>query len=302
MMLKTLEIVSDPLSSNSVKSDDSVLQDMLNGSDFSVQDSVSLPEASTSLGLNSLSMQTFDINSSSDSNPSDLDSSGLDLLDSDLLELSDATSSDLLFDLGESNLGVTGTSSNYTLRSMYDPIDYGDPLTDSAYWRYQSGNASCAVVAQISVYESLTGGRISETSASNYAQSQGWFNPQTGTPLSYAGSILNVLGIATYGGYNKTLNYLASALAKGDKPIVGLDANEIWYPQRDRYGNPVEQRDAGHAVWVTGIDVKLNGGIDIILNDSGTPNGKSEVVSYANFNNAWQDLNYFVTIADNPFV
>ena len=109
------------------------------------------------------------------------------------------------------------------------------------------------------------------------------------------------MGISTIQEYNATLSDIAIALSQGDKPIVGLDANEIWTPKRDQYGNPVEQSDAGHAVWVTGIDQKANGSYNVILNDSGTPYGRSEVVSYVDFNNAWTDMGHFLTIADNPF-
>jgi hypothetical protein len=83
---------------------------------------------------------------------------------------------------------------------------------------------------------------------------------------------------------------------------VGLDANEIWDPIYDYFGNPLEQEDGGHAVWVTGIDYGWDGSISIILNDSGTPNGMASVIAYADFMNAWQDYGNFVSIADNPFV
>jgi hypothetical protein len=230
---------------------------------------------------------------------------------SNTLEIIDASTSDTLFNLGTSSLGTTGTASigasgtasKSTLATYksYDPIDYGNPFNDSYYWRYQTGSSSCAIVAQVSVYESLTGTWISETDASNYAQSQGWFNPQTGTPIPDTGNLLNALGVATYGGYNSTLNGLASALQRGDKPIVSLDANEIWFARRSRSGKPVELQDLGHAAWVTGIDVKPNGSIKIILNDSGVVTGKSEIVNYKDFYNAWKDYGFFSAIADNPF-
>jgi hypothetical protein len=230
-------------------------------------------------------------------------SGGLDEGSSNNLEVTDASTSDTLFDLDVSDLGATGTASSYTLATSYyyDPVDYGNPAREAPHWRQQAGGSSCAVVAQVGVYESLTGNQVSETDASNYAQSQGWFSPQTGTSIPYIGKLLNAWGIATYGGYNSTINELASALQKGDKPIVALDAYEIWYPTRDIYGNPVEYIDGGHAVWVTGIDVKPDGSINVILNDSGTLYGKSETVSFTDFYNAWQDTGYFASIADNPF-
>jgi hypothetical protein len=227
----------------------------------------------------------------------------LDEGSSNTLEVTDASTSDTLFDLDASSaLGAAGTASRDTLAaSYYDPVDYGNPSREAAYWRYQAGNASCTVVAQVSVYQSLTGNWVSETDACNYAQSQGWFSPQTGTPRPYTGKILKAWGITTNEWYNLRINNLAAALQKGDKPIVALDANEIWHPIYDRNGNPVEQTDVGHTAWVTGIDVKPNGSINVILNDSGVTNGKSETVSSADFYNAWKDTGYFASIADNPF-
>lgn len=189
-----------------------------------------------------------------------------------------------------------------SLGGLYDDaIEYGDPITDASYWRQQEGFASCAVVAQISIYESLTGERITESSASEYAYQQGWFDPVTGTPVPYTGNILGVLGIDTIQMNNTTLETLEHALSIGDKPIVALDGNEIWNPQYDLYNNPIEQVNAGHAVWVTGIDYQTDGSVDIILNDSGHPNGSASMVDYYDFMNAWQDYDYFATIADNPF-
>jgi hypothetical protein len=228
------------------------------------------------------------------------------------LEVQDAIDDTLLLDFDRPNLGSLEATQNFNLGSLGtfatqslgglydDPIEYGDPLSDAYYWRQQQGANSCAVVAQICVYQSLTGGYISEAAASNYAQQQGWFDPLTGTPPQYTGHILDALGIPTYETYNATLSTLEYALAMGDKPIVGLDGNEIWNPQYDWFGNPLEQANAGHAVWVTGIDYESDGSIGIIINDSGTPNGMASVVDAYDFMNAWQDYNYFVSIADNP--
>jgi hypothetical protein len=190
---------------------------------------------------------------------------------------------------------------NSSLGSLYEnTIEYGDPLGDADYWREQNGANSCAVVAQISVYESLTGEYISETNAADYAYEQGWFDPESGTFLENTGNILEDLGIETYSSENNTFADLEDALARGDKLIVGLDANEIWSPQYDRQGNSKEQADAYHAVWVTGIEEESNGSVNVILNDSGIPNGSSSVVEYDDFMNAWSDTDYFATIAEAP--
>jgi hypothetical protein len=194
------------------------------------------------------------------------------------------------------------TDTSYSLGELYsDPIEYGDPYTDANYWRQQEGAMSCAVVAQIAVYQSLTGEYISEYDASNYAYQQGWFDPNTGTQPEYVGHILEALNIDTYQTYDASLATLEYVLATGNKAIVGLDANEIWNPQYDSYGYSLEQENLGHAVWVTGINYGSDGSVDVILNDSGIANGSGSVVNYYDFANAWQDYNNFLTIADNPW-
>jgi hypothetical protein len=246
----------------------------------------------------------------------------IDVLEADSLPVADASSTENLFGL-ENAVSLTDTQPDFTpfsatdslgatvgqaqtlaniyLAKLYnDPIEWGRPLIDQQYWRLQSGSASCAIVAQISIYQSLTGRYIGEQAACNYAQARGWFNPRTGTSPLYVGKLLNAYNISTTQKYNATLNDLAVALSRGDKPIVGLDGNEIWRPQRDRYGNPVEQANAGHAVWVTGIDREANGSWNIILNDSGTPTGRASVIDYRDFLNAWKDYGSFLTVADNP--
>lgn len=220
----------------------------------------------------------------------------------DVLEVIDAPIDDVvLFDFDRPSIGNAATNATESSGTLSDdPIEYGDPLTDANYWRQQQGENSCAVVAQISVYESLTGEHISEDAACDYAQQQGWFDPSSGTPLDSTDKLLNALGIETYQQYDTSFNSLESALAAGDKLIAVLDANEIWNPQYDSYGNPVEQTDEGHAVWVTGIDYQPNGSIGIVMNDSGISSGMASVVDYYDFMNAWQDYNHLVSVADNP--
>jgi hypothetical protein len=202
------------------------------------------------------------------------------------------------------NSTVFNKNSN-SLGGLYEnTIEYGDPLTDADYGREQDGTYSCAVVAQISIYESLTGEFITEADAVEYADAQGWFDPASGTFLEDTGNLLEVQGIDTYSSYNNSFADLEDALAIGDKPIVALDGNEIWYPKNDRRGNSLEQEDAGHAVWVTGINYESDGSIDVILNDSGIADeeGIASVVDYYDFMNAWSDYDSFATIAENPFV
>jgi hypothetical protein len=197
---------------------------------------------------------------------------------------------------------VSNRNSN-GLGGLYEnTVEYGDPLTDADYWRQQDSNTSCSVVAQISVYESLTGEYISEADAADYAAEQGWFDPDTGTFTEDTGNILEDLGIEVSASYDNSLADLADALEAGNKPLVALDANEIWYPEYDRRGNSLELEDMGHVVWVTGISQEADGSVGVVLNDSGDPNGSASVVDYDDFMNAWEDRDFFAAIAENPIV
>jgi hypothetical protein len=158
---------------------------------------------------------------------------------------------------------------------------------------------TCAIVAQTSIYESITGTYYSETLAAEYAEAQGWFDPTVGTPLEYSGKILDALGVPTKIYENADFQLIIDAVAQGDKVIAGVDAREIWSPRYDSEGNPLDQgNDIGHAVWVTGLDPEPGNTLKVILNDSGTPSGRMEVVDYLDFTNAWADYSFSVTVVD----
>lgn len=175
----------------------------------------------------------------------------------------------------------------------------GNPLEDAKFWQEQAGSSSCAIVAQMGVYQSITGIELPEDAVCKIAEINGWFDPNSGTSPDALGKILNVFGVTIKNQYDASLNEIAQALEKGDKVIVALDAHEIWNPLRDGDGKPIEQEDGGHAVWVTGMDQDADGNIKIILNDSGISDGRMKVVDAADFVNAWDDFGNHLVIAKN---
>jgi hypothetical protein len=177
---------------------------------------------------------------------------------------------------------------------------WGEPIENADFWHQQSGQNSCAVVAQTNIFESITGVSISEEKACEIAQKNGWFDPNIGTRPDDVGKLLNEFGIPTEQKYDAHLEDIVNALEKGDCVIVALDANEIWYPMRDANGAAIEQTNGGHAVWVTGIDTQPDGSVKIILNDSGNPDGKMAAIDAVDFLNAWEDYSNFIVVADAP--
>ncbi len=177
----------------------------------------------------------------------------------------------------------------------------GDPVQYSHYWHEQTGAEDCAVMAQGEIFESLTGHHLSEQELCHIAQAHGLYDPEIGTRAQDTGKLLNLLGISTEQKYHATLSDLVTALQHHDRVIVGLNANEIWYPSRDSLtGTPVKLPLVGHAVWVTGVEQEADGSVKVVLCDSGTAHGAMEVVDAEDFLNAWADCGDEMVIAHQP--
>lgn len=169
----------------------------------------------------------------------------------------------------------------------------GDYEEDAFYWHLQKESTSCAIVAQQGILNSL-GVDVDEDQLIQIATEEGFFDPTIGTRPDDVGKLLELAGVPVIRKYNCTLNDLADWLERGEKVIVGLNANEVWQPLYDSNGAPVDQICEGHAVWVTGIEVD---GKDtfVILNDSGNQNGQMSKVRLEDFENAWSDFGSFAT-------
>lgn len=176
---------------------------------------------------------------------------------------------------------------------------WGEPLDDASHWRLQAGANSCAVVAQASIYEAITGNLMSEAQACQIAEQQGWFDPEIGTRPDQLGAFLNGLGIETHSQYDGTLEDIAQALAQGQKVLVGLDPNEVWNPLRNPLTDqPLEQPDGGHAVWVTGLTTMPDGSVQVMVNDSGISHGRMCSIDAKDFLNAWDDFGNHLIVAE----
>ncbi|MGB7441832.1 MAG: hypothetical protein WA919_12245 [Coleofasciculaceae cyanobacterium] len=178
----------------------------------------------------------------------------------------------------------------------------GEPHLDAQFWQPQTDAASCAVVTQLEVYESLKGVKMPEEAICKVAEANGWYDPSTGTPQHDVGKVLEACGVETEQTYDATLVDIYDALERGDKVIVALDGNEIWHPLRDASTNmPIEQSaDFGHTVWVTGIHQSQDGSIKIFINDTFTVDGQMKIVDALDFLNAWNDFGNHLVVAQAP--
>ncbi len=157
------------------------------------------------------------------------------------------------------------------------------------HWHQQTDPVSCAVVTQGAILEDVLGVPFDEHALEAFAQQQGWYDPRNGTWPNTMGNILEAYGVPCTRMNDASIDDVVQALDRGDKVMVGLDASEIYLPLHEAStGMPIEQSDAGHAVWVTGIDQDPDGSIHVILNDPGRPDGRSTPVEIHDFLNGWR--------------
>jgi len=166
----------------------------------------------------------------------------------------------------------------------------GDPVDDARYWHPQESDSSCAVAAQRGVLESILERDFSEHELAQIARDQGWYDPVSGTMPDNLGKLLEYHGIPVEQGFNTSWSDVFEAWDRGDEVIPAVDANEIWSPQLGPDGQPMEQPDEGHAVWLTGIRQDETGQWCAVVNDPGIPNGRALQVPLVDFENAWDDF------------
>lgn len=195
------------------------------------------------------------------------------------------------------NDGIPDTP--YTTPEVSDNT-IGDPADDMEHWHQQTNPDTCAIVSQEFILDELTGQDFDENQLRQEAIDNGWYTPGGGTSLDCMGNLLEAHGIPVEKESGCTLQDLSDKLAQGEKVIVAVDSEEIWYPDQidqddlmtNTYGMPGQGTD--HAVEVIGIDNSDPNNPMVILNDPGSPNGQGMRVPASTFQNAWDDSNNYM--------
>lgn len=181
----------------------------------------------------------------------------------------------------------------------------GVPEDDMQHWHQQTYDDTCAIASQEFILDAVTGEDFSEDQLRQQAIENGWYTPGGGTPLEHMGSLLEANGVDVDKKDGCTLADLSDKLQEGEKVIVAIDADEIWYQEVDEddylselAGMPGQ--GVNHAVQVIGIDNSDPNNPTVILNDPGTPNGQGLRVPADKFIDAWADSNsYMISTTGN---
>ena len=205
-------------------------------------------------------------------------------------------------------LGDAGDHTGYLVHQNFDPahpdgIVVGDPGHDMDCWHPQNRPDDCAVVAQQSILESLTGKHSSEDGLCREALADGCYYPGGGTPADHVGHVLEKHGIPVEHHFGGTLSDLNDKLSHGEKVIVAVNSEEVWMPDKgsilsqtlSQYtGIPGQKAD--HAVGETGIVYPPSDPLhpQVVLNDSGTSNGRGMMVPLEQFEKAWAASDHYM--------
>ena len=171
----------------------------------------------------------------------------------------------------------------------------GDPSDALNCWHWQETNSSCAVASQEFVLEQLLDREFTEAELRDLAQSNGWYD-EGGTPLNCVGNLLELMGLDVEKTSGNTATDLENSLAEGDKIIVAVDSDELWFGDDDDAFEP--GLDSNHALQVVAIDRTYPDNPMVIVNDSGCANGECAMIPMDLFMEAWEDSNYFMVQAN----
>lgn len=170
---------------------------------------------------------------------------------------------------------------------------FGNLEKDMETWHMQNSAVSCAVCCQEFIAEQVTGQEFTEQAFCDLAESQGWFDPETGTAPGDVGKILEYMGFDVSCQEGITVQELAQMLENGEKIIVGVNNMVLMNPELAN----IPGMSANHAVQVIGMDVADPSNIQVILNDPGTPDGRGIRHRLDVFEAAWNTGNRFTISA-----
>ncbi len=191
--------------------------------------------------------------------------------------------------------GLTVGGTTYTELPQFQPDDNypegisGDPAEAMTHWECQGDTNRCALYSQKFVIEELSpeGTEIDIEEFADIAKANGWFSEDGGTTMFNMNSMLNYYGIENEMTFHNSIDDIEQCLNDGGKVIVSIDSHEIWYGEDHNIFAP--ESGSNHAVEVIGIDRTDPEHPMVILNDSGSPRGKGEMVPLEVFEEAWED-------------
>ena len=166
-------------------------------------------------------------------------------------------------------------------------------LEDVENWHPQAEAMSCTVSTQELVAEQLLDQDLSESKMIEYARRKGWYDPVEGASKADTGKLLEEMGFEVQRENNMTVADLLEALASGEKVICAVDNLSLACPEAAF----LPGRRANHVVQLVAVDFSDPENPQVILNDTGVPNGQGIRHDLDVFMRAWsKGQNFAVTV------
>ena len=189
---------------------------------------------------------------------------------------------------------INDVDDSSSFRGQFDPstvtdpsLVIGNPEGSLDLWEYQGDTGRCALYTQLFVIKEMTGQSIEMEDFAKIAKENGWFDETIGTMPLNSNLMLDYYGIENEMGFNKSMDDIIDCLNNGGRAIVSVDAWQIWDGEATDIFTP--SGGSNHSVEVIGIDYSDPNNPMVILNDSGTSDGKGEIVPLEVFENAWNE-------------
>lgn len=166
-------------------------------------------------------------------------------------------------------------------------------LEDVENWHVQAEPMSCTVSTQELVAEQLLDQDLSESKMIEYARRKGWYDPVEGASKADTGKLLEEMGFEVQRENHMELQDLLEALASGEKVICAVDNLTLNCPEAAF----LPGRKANHVVQLVAVDFSDPENPQVVLNDTGVPNGQGIRHDLDVFMNAWKTgQNFAVTV------
>ncbi len=174
--------------------------------------------------------------------------------------------------------------------SVDDDAVHGEPMAEIPYHQAQVGPNDCLPTSVAMVLSEATGTEVPQAELVDLANSLGLLGP-SGMSMDGGVTLLEHYGIDAEV-RSGSVDDLRELLDAGTPVIIGLDADDLYGEGDQPFADDFV---SGHAVVITGIDDEA--GL-VYINDPAFPDGAGVAVPIADFEDAWQDGDNVMIVAD----
>ncbi|MGO0063455.1 LysM peptidoglycan-binding domain-containing protein [Brevibacillus fluminis] len=168
---------------------------------------------------------------------------------------------------------------------------------DIEEYHSQPADGLCVPYSLIGIADQFVGYDIPEAEFVAVAEANGliaYNNDGTwsGMTLEDATKLLDLYGIPSHVEQGN-IDTLIENLENGNKIVLAVDSDEIWYPME---GGGLMENQADHAIQLIGIDTSDPNNPIAIVNDPGQPDGQAWTLPLGLLEEAWADSGYSMLV------